>query len=130
MIIKLSLDSDKPLYQQLKNQIIYELATGKIKEGERLPSVRRLSSSLSINMHTVNKAYNQLADCGFLSIQKGRGAIVNAKKAYIASDEDIKDLKEQIKIICAQIKCRSISQSDYLDMCDKAYSDLREIENG
>ena len=129
MVIKLYLDDDVALYQQLKQQILYELAAGNIKEGERLPSVRRLAESLSINMHTVNKAYNQLAVKGFLSVEKGRGAIVNGKDKYFANEQDLINIKQQIQINCAEAKCRSISCTQYLQMCKMAYESFEGDSN-
>lgn len=121
MIIKLSLDSETPLYRQLKDKIIYAIAEGELKQGERLPSVRQLSSSLSINLHTVSKAYTQLSNQGFLNVYKGRGAIVNSSKKYIASDDDKKNIEDLITTICAESKCRSISIEEIIKMCTAAY---------
>ena len=125
MIIKLLLDSDVPLYQQLKDKIIYAIATGEAKEGEQLPSVRQLSSSLSINLHTVNKAYTQLSIEGFVTILKGRGVLVNTKDMYAASDNDRKKIFEQIQTICAEAKCRSLDVDEIINMCSKAYATLK-----
>ena len=121
MIIKLSLDSQVPLYQQLKEKIVYAIASGELKENEGLPSVRQLATSLSINLHTVNKAYTQLANEGFLTVRKARGAIVNAKAKLKASDVDINKIKEQITMICAEAKCRSVSFEDINKMCKDSY---------
>jgi DNA-binding transcriptional regulator YhcF (GntR family) len=126
MIIKLSLDSEKPLYQQLKESIMLALARGELAEGEVLPSVRQLASSLAINMHTVNKAYNQLADEGFLTMRKGKGAIVNPKKDYLAGDKEKDFIMERLSVICSEAKCRSLSKENLINMCEEAFDNIEK----
>ena len=60
MILRIDFNSDEALYIQLRNQIIMGIATGELREGDALPSVRQLADHISINMHTVNKAYSVL----------------------------------------------------------------------
>ena len=56
MIIEIDFNSDEAIYQQLCNQIILEIATSHLREGDSLPSVRALAEEVGVNMHTVNKA--------------------------------------------------------------------------
>ena len=60
MYITIDFNSDEAIYVQLCNQIIMQIATNEIKEGDNLPSVRELADTIGINMHTVNKAYSIL----------------------------------------------------------------------
>ncbi|MBP5624329.1 MAG: GntR family transcriptional regulator, partial [Lachnospiraceae bacterium] len=75
MIFEIDFNSDEAFYMQLKNQIILAIATRSYMEGEVLPSVRKLSEDIGINMHTVNKAYTVLKDEGFVKVDR-RGAVV------------------------------------------------------
>ena len=126
MIIKLMLESEKPLYQQLKENILQSLAKGELKEGEMLPSVRQLSASLSINMHTVNKAYNQLAGEGFLTMHKGKGAIINAKEKYEAGEKEKGGIKESLSVISAEAKCRSLGREEFIKMCGESFDQFEK----
>src|SRR5690625_1715639 len=67
MFIQLDFESDLPIYEQLKNEIIIGIAKKQLLPGERLPSVRALASDIGINLHTVNKAYQQLKQEGYRS---------------------------------------------------------------
>lgn len=60
MLISLQLDSEIPLYEQLRNQIVIGIATGELAAQEKLPTVRQLAEDLGINTMTVNKAYSLL----------------------------------------------------------------------
>lgn len=57
-----SLDNDSsiPIYVQLRNQIVTGIGRGELKEGERLPTVRRLAEDAGVNTMTVNKTYQLL----------------------------------------------------------------------
>ncbi len=67
---------DEPLYMQIRSQVIAGIACGDLSAGEALPSVRRLASDLSINLHTVNKAYAVLRDEGYIVVRGRAGAFV------------------------------------------------------
>ena len=57
IMIEIDFNSDEAIYMQLRNQIIMGIALSSIQDGDTLPSVRKLSEQIGVNMHTVNKAY-------------------------------------------------------------------------
>lgn len=75
-IIKLNFESDEAIYVQLCNEIIRGIALGAIRDGDSLPSVRQMAEDISINMHTVNKAYTILKDEGYVKLDRRTGAVV------------------------------------------------------
>ncbi|WP_078971216.1 GntR family transcriptional regulator [Streptomyces chattanoogensis] len=76
MILSLDLDSDAPIYQQIRDRIVEAIASGHLVEGSSLPSTRQLAVDLGINFHTVNKAYDLLRREGMLRINRKSGALV------------------------------------------------------
>ena len=76
MLIKVKPDSDIPIYLQIREQIIGGIASGELKPGDLLPSVRQMASDLGINMHTVNKAYIFLQTDGYVRVLGRRGVVV------------------------------------------------------
>ena len=66
MIIKIDFNSEEAIYVQLRNQIVFGIATSQLHEGDSLPSVRQLADEIGINMHTVNKAYTVLKQEGLI----------------------------------------------------------------
>ncbi len=75
-MIKIQVDSDMPIYLQIYWQVVEAISSGLLKEGTKLPSSRKLASDLSINYHTVNKAYELLIEKNFVHRNEKRQTIV------------------------------------------------------
>ncbi|WKK94359.1 GntR family transcriptional regulator [Clostridioides difficile] len=76
MVLNLDFNSDKSIYVQIKEEITKAIASGELKINESLPSVRSMAENIGVNLHTVNKSYNELKEEGFLNIDRRKGAIV------------------------------------------------------
>ncbi|GAB3267893.1 GntR family transcriptional regulator [Sinomonas notoginsengisoli] len=76
MILTVDLDSEAPIYQQLRDQIVEAIADGVLTEGSSLPSTRALAADFGINFHTVNKAYDLLRQQGLIRLNRKTGAVV------------------------------------------------------
>ena len=120
MLIEVDLNSDEAIYVQLQNQIIMGIATEMIKEGDTLPSVRRLADNIGINMHTVNKAYSILKQEGFIQLDRRRGAV-------IAIDVDkaraLLKLEEQLRILLAKGCCKNITREEVHTLVDEIFDE-------
>jgi GntR family transcriptional regulator len=68
--------SGLPIYRQLIDQVKQAVAGGVLKPGDRLPSVRDLAMELTINPHTVAKAYQELEREGVITVPRGKGAFI------------------------------------------------------
>lgn len=76
MIVRIDRTSNDPLYLQIRAQVIASIAQGDLVPGDALPSVRSLADDLSVNLHTVNKAYAILRDEGYVLMRGRSGARV------------------------------------------------------
>ncbi len=68
--------SGVPFYRQITDQILGGIATGALRAGDQLPTVRALAVELKVNLNTVAKAYKELEIRGVLSTQQGSGTYV------------------------------------------------------
>ena len=73
--------SGTPLYVQLVERLKHSIATGAIKAGEQLPSVRRMAEDLLINANTVVRAYRDLESEGIVELRHGSGVFVRESVA-------------------------------------------------
>jgi GntR family transcriptional regulator len=82
---------DKPIYLQLKDQILTMIMDGILAEGEALPSVRKVAVEYQINPITASKAYAELVDDGLVEKRRGLGMFIleGARKNLLATEQKI-----------------------------------------
>ncbi|MCD8004822.1 MAG: GntR family transcriptional regulator [Oscillospiraceae bacterium] len=73
-MLSLNYRSSQPLHLQVQEGLRHLIVTGTIREGEKLPSVRALASSLAINPNTIQRAYEALEAEGYLVSEAGKGS--------------------------------------------------------
>jgi len=78
MEIQVDYESGVPIYAQIIEQIKHLVATGRLKPGDQLPTIRQLAVDLRVNPNTVVHAYHELDNQGVLSSQQGRGTFIAA----------------------------------------------------
>jgi GntR family transcriptional regulator len=76
MFIRLDPRRRESIYLQIVSQIKHLVASGHLKIGEQLPTVRQLATNLQLNPNTVARAYNRLIQEGVIAAQQGRGTYV------------------------------------------------------
>jgi DNA-binding LacI/PurR family transcriptional regulator len=79
--IRVDPDAPLPMSAQVSQQLVWLIASGEVKVGDRLPPVRALAERLGINQHTVRAAYAALQAEGLVSMRQGRGTTVLAHDA-------------------------------------------------
>ncbi len=80
-------NSNITINDQLVNKISKLILSGALTADEKLPSVRKLALELSINPHTVNKAYSVLEEQGLIVCQKNKGYFVKPVETTLVADE-------------------------------------------
>ena len=120
MFIKIEFDSEIPIYEQLRRQIIIGIAKGDLNPGEDLPSVRQLSGDIGINMHTVNKAYNILKDQGYLAIDRRKGAVIKENNS-LSYESYMDSIIDELKYLAADSKNRGVKRKEFLKICSRIY---------
>ncbi|GMX66697.1 GntR family transcriptional regulator [Paenibacillus elgii] len=129
MIIKLDLQSETPIYAQLMNQILEGIASGALKPGEALPSVRSLASDIGINLHTVNKAYTLLKQEGFIQIHRQKGVVVQPDGMPQVTEAYKHKLREQLTPIAAEAICRGMREEELLGFIQGIFSEIKGAGN-
>jgi GntR family transcriptional regulator len=127
MYITINMKSEKSIYQQIYDNIISGIVSGKLRDGTILPSARQLSASLGINFHTVNKAYNILKNDGFL--------ILNRKKEFVVQKKTGEDTnfvnrwKEEEKKLINEALANGLSENEIITIFKNILYTDKKSEN-
>src|SRR3954467_5382148 len=76
MLVTLDPRDERPLYQQIVDQVRRALVDGTLRAEDPLPSVRELAGQLVVNPRTVSQAYRELEDEGVIYVKRGLGTFV------------------------------------------------------
>jgi len=76
--VQITIDGDSgiPIWLQLRNRLIYLIASGFYAPGDKLPTVRELAVDLGVNYNTVSKVYQDVERDGYIVSKRGRGTFV------------------------------------------------------
>jgi len=116
MQIHISTQDGVPIYLQIVNQVKYMVASGRLKPGEQLPTVRRLAEDLVINPNTVARAYRELEAAKVLSTRQGSGVFVADGASPLARREHTRIIKDRIDLLLAEARHMDISVQDLIDL--------------
>ena len=119
MILKFDFSSSEPLYMQLRNQIVIGIGEGKLKPGEKLPTIRALAEESGINMMTVSKAYQLLKQEGYITTDRRSGASVARKEMVSVSDATLKALR----ICVSELRLAGMNKEEIMALCAKVYEE-------
>jgi GntR family transcriptional regulator len=108
IFIRIEPSSAVPIYRQIIDQIRYQIATGALKEGDQVPSIRQLADKLAVNQNTILKVYNQLCTEKVLRVERGSGTFVAASRQSIP-------VAERKKIV-AKLLREAVVQAIHLDV--------------
>ncbi len=97
MLIRIDHSSNRPVYQQVIDQVKRDIASGRLVKGQKLLTVRQLAAMLVINPNTIAKAYRQLEQEGIVTTRPGAGAFV------AQLDSQLSDAVRR-RVICEQIE--------------------------
>ncbi len=125
MLLKIDFDSNIPIYNQIRTEIIKGIARGEIEEGEILPSVRGLASDIEVNMHTVNKTYSILKDEGYIKIDRRKGAFISLSLDE-SNNKFRRSFEEEIEYYIAECCNRGISKEEVNKIIEEKYSLFKE----
>jgi GntR family transcriptional regulator len=83
-----------PIWSQIEEAVRYLVASGALRPGDALPSVRDLAREQQINPNTVAKAYQRLAEAGFLETRRGEGTFVAERPPAMPAAERARLIRE------------------------------------
>ena len=116
MLFEINFKSSKPVYLQLVDQVKAAAASGALRAGEPLPSIRPLAEDLRVNRNTVAKAYTQLEAEGVIQTLPGRGCFLKSGPSPLKKDARRKLLVGEIDEAIVRAHHLQVSRSEFLDL--------------
>lgn len=123
-LLKIDSRSSRPIYEQIIEGMKVNILKGIILPGEKLPSVRELSSMITANPNTVSKAYRELERQKVIETIRGRGTYVSSDYKPKLEEDRMKVLKEDIKKIIIEAHYMGIEKKDLLEIMNNFYEEV------
>ncbi len=117
-----------PIYRQIIDQIKYQIATGVLKEGDKVPSVRELAGKLAVNQNTVLKVYNELCRENVLRIERGDGTYVSSSRQAIPAAEKKKAVANVLREAVIQAIHLEVSLEQAKELLEKEYEAIKSAK--
>jgi GntR family transcriptional regulator len=114
MLIQLNFKSGKPVYLQVVDQVKAAAASGALRPGEPLPSIRPLAEQLRVNRNTVAKAYAELEGQGVIETVAGRGCFLKENHTPFRKDVRLKMVAEEIDEAIVQAHHLRVEEKEFL----------------
>ncbi len=92
-VFRLDAHSGVPVYRQLIDQVLTAVATGTLRSGDQLPTVRQVAVDLAINPNTVMRAWREMEIRGILDTQQGTGTFIAEQKPPLPQQERSRQLR-------------------------------------
>jgi GntR family transcriptional regulator len=121
MQFQLNFKSGKPVYLQVVDQVKAAAASGAVRAGEPLPSIRPLAELLRVNRNTVAKAYAELESQGVIETIAGKGCFVRATSSPFKKDVRLRLLAQEIDDAVVQAHHLQIAKSEFLRLAAERF---------
>ena len=113
--MKLLQNSGIPIYQQIADSFREDIMSGKLKQGEYLPSIRALARELKISVITTMKSYEQLESEGLVTAMQGKGFYVNSQDSDMMKEQYMRKVEESLQDAIDAAKVAGISKEELME---------------
>lgn len=117
--------SSTPIYEQITIGIKELILKNVLKSGDKLPSVRELSTILTINPNTVSKAYMELEKQNIVESIKGKGTFITSDYRKLVSEEKISKLILDFKRLILEANYLGLEENDLILLLDEGFKEIR-----
>jgi GntR family transcriptional regulator len=126
MRFQLQFKSGKPVYLQLVDQVKAAAASGAVRAGEPLPSIRPLAEELRVNRNTVAKAYAELEHQGVIETVAGKGCFIRATHSPYRKEVRLERLAPVVDDAIVQAHHLQITRPQLLRLVEERYDALEQ----
>jgi GntR family transcriptional regulator len=124
MLVHVNPATGLPLYLQIESQLKHAVAAGALKQGETLPSVRKMAADLRINPNTVARAYQNLERDGVIRTVPGGGTYVASSGLGLLKAEKLKRLRPYAVQLAVEGTQMRVAPEDVLKLVQESLEEL------
>ena len=125
-MIKIDSRNSRPIYEQIIDAIKENILKGILRPGDKLPSVREMSSMITANPNTVSRAYMELERQGVTETLRGKGTFVSSNYKPKVEEESMEKLKDDIKKIIVEAYYMGIEKEDMIEIIEDLYKEVKK----
>jgi len=128
MLIRIAPSSGIPITRQIVDQVRARCASGALKAGDRLPSVRELAREIAVNQNTILRAYERLTAEGLLELRHGEGTFVAdfAAKRHLRREKE--SVADEMQRLARKARMLGFTAEQLHDVLSDALEDLNAAE--
>jgi GntR family transcriptional regulator len=120
MFLHIERGSSTPISRQIAEQIAALCASGSLRAGDRLPSVRQLAQDLTVNQNTVLRVYERLAADGLLEMRHGEGTFVAGNASRRRFEKQQRQLVGELELVVRRGLMLGIAPQELRSLCADA----------
>lgn len=124
-MVQLNYREAKPIYEQIKEGLRKLVVSGALSAGDKLPSVRELASQLAINPNTIQRAYRELENEGYIYTLVGKGTFVAESRSIDNSRE--KELLQEFDEMVTELLYLEVSKEKLKERIDTVTEGSKKV---
>lgn len=118
--------NNRPIYEQIIDGVKENILKGILQPGDKLPSVREMSSLITANPNTVSRAYMELERQRVIETVRGRGTYVSLNYKPKVEENRMEKLKDDIKKIILEAHYMGIKKEDIVKLINEFYEEVKK----
>lgn len=122
MNIIITNSSGVPIYEQISSQIKGLILSGKLNEGDPLPSMRALAQELRVSVITTKRAYEMLESDGLIESYTGRGSFVAAQNPELLREQNLREIESYLAKAAETAKMSGVTLEEISDILTVFYN--------
>lgn len=122
MLERINLQSDVAVFAQIENEVRFAIASGDLKAGDKLPTVRAVAEKLSINPNTVAKAYRDLEIMGLVYTRRGMGIFIREGVEEKCQAECYREIICKMHEVVAEARAAGLKEADIIALAKKCFA--------
>jgi len=122
MFENVNIRSSVAVYVQIESLVQFAVASGQLKPGDQLPSIRELAEKIGVNQNTVAKSYRDLEVMGVIYTRRGMGVFVNKGTEAKCRENSRRRIISRLHEVVCEAKAAGMSAREIKEVCEKSYA--------